>query len=78
MTQWEYFSEFYTIKETKLDMTSDLPNHVEIVMKYHGHNGWEAYSVVHATEPVDNPNYPEPQLTAGYRVWYKRPFGSGT
>ena len=70
MAQWEYFTEFYTIKETMLDMNSDKGNHVKLVMTYHGHNGWEAYSVVHTTEPVDICLGDEPQLTEGYRVWY--------
>ena len=47
-------------------------------MDYHGQNGREAYSAVHSTEPVDIGLGDEPQLTAGYRVFYKRPLGSGT
>ena len=47
-------------------------------MDYHGQNGREAYSAVHSTEPVDIGLGDEPQLTASYRVFYKRPLGSGT
>ena len=35
-------------------------------------------SAVHSTEPVDIGLGDETQLTAGYRVFYKRPLGSGT
>ena len=78
MAQWAYFTEFYTFKETMLDMNFDRGNHVKLGMGYHGQNGWVSYSVVHSTEPVDIGLGDEPQLTAGYRVFYKRRLGSGT
>ena len=53
-------------------------NHNKLMMYYHGSQGWEAYTVVHSTEPLDIGFGNEPQLTEGYRVFYRRPLGSGT
>lgn len=78
MTQWEYFSEFYSIKETVLDLNSDRGNHTKLLMNYHGSHGWEAFSIVHTTEPEDIGLGDEPKQTEGYRVFYRRPLGSGT
>ena len=78
MTQWEYFSEFYTLRETEQNLSDSRGNHTKLMMNYHGSHGWEAYTVVHATELLHGLSNEEPELTSGYRVFYRRPLGSGT